>query len=255
MGTENRKLDFKRLVATIELLEKRISDRFPDSGIQKVCHNLLGIAEETKKKIEWISKPNYWVRIPVLLIIILGIAGIIFSFSSLELKSQKFTITDVITGSEAALNDLVYVGIAIFFLITVEKRIKRTRSLKMINELRNMAHIVDMHQLTKDPIVINAKNRSTTHSPKREFDRFELERYLNYCAEQLSLIGKVAALYSQSLPDDVVIHAVNEIETLTDGISRKIWQKVSILHDYESDRISAELTRKGVESTEKSDET
>ena len=47
----------------------------------------------------------------------------------------------------------------------------------------------------------------------------------------LSLIGKVAALYSQSLPDDVIVGAVNEIESLSAGLSRKIWQKIIILSE------------------------
>ncbi len=47
----------------------------------------------------------------------------------------------------------------------------------------------------------------------------------------LSLIGKLAALYAQSIPDSVVMQAVNDIETLTNGLSRSIWQKIMILDD------------------------
>jgi hypothetical protein len=45
----------------------------------------------------------------------------------------------------------------------------------------------------------------------------------------LSLVGKLAALYAQSNSDSVVLQSVNDIETLTNGISRKIWQKIMIL--------------------------
>jgi hypothetical protein len=58
---------------------------------------------------------------------------------------------------------------------------------------------------------------------------FELQRYLDYCSEATAIISKVAALYAQSLEDDVVIRAVNEIEVLCTGLSRKIWQKLIIL--------------------------
>jgi hypothetical protein len=47
----------------------------------------------------------------------------------------------------------------------------------------------------------------------------------------LSLVGKLAALYAQSTSDSVVLQSVNDIETLTNGISRKIWQKIMILDD------------------------
>ncbi len=91
-----------------------------------------------------------------------------------------------------------------------------------------------MHQLTKDPVIILNKEGDTEHSPKRTLSKFELQRYLDYCSEAMALISKVAALYAQSLPDKTVISAVNEIEILSTGLSRKIWQKLVILNDGES---------------------
>ena len=58
---------------------------------------------------------------------------------------------------------------------------------------------------------------------------FELSRYLDYCTELLSLTGKVASLYVQDFQDPVALDAVNDIENLTTGLSRKIWQKIMIL--------------------------
>jgi hypothetical protein len=63
--------------------------------------------------------------------------------------------------------------------------------------------------------------------------RFELTRYLDYCSEMLALTGKLATLYAQSLPDQVVIDAVNDIEILTANLSGKIWQKITILESRE----------------------
>ena len=57
----------------------------------------------------------------------------------------------------------------------------------------------------------------------------ELTRYLDFCSEMLSLIGKVAVLYIQDFPDDVAVTTVDEIESLTNGISRKIWQKITLI--------------------------
>jgi hypothetical protein len=47
----------------------------------------------------------------------------------------------------------------------------------------------------------------------------------------LSLVGKLAALYAQSTSDGIVLNSVNDIASLTSGISRKIWQKIMILND------------------------
>ena len=87
-----------------------------------------------------------------------------------------------------------------------------------------------MHQLTKDPsqVIAGVGNR-TRSSPQRTLTAYQLTRYLDYCTEMLSLVGKLAALYAQSNSDSVVLQSVNDIETLTNGISRKIWQKIMIL--------------------------
>jgi len=58
---------------------------------------------------------------------------------------------------------------------------------------------------------------------------FELSRYLDYCSEMFSLIGKLAAVYTEHLDDPDIVAAVNEVEALTTGLSRKVWQKIMIL--------------------------
>jgi hypothetical protein len=126
-------------------------------------------------------------------------------------------------------NDLVFVGAAIFFLVTWEGRRKRARALKALHQLRSMAHIVDMHQLTKDPERVVRTGPGTPSSPKLQMTSFELTRYLDYCSETLSVISKVAALYVQDFNDPVTMAGVNEVENLTAGLSRKIWQKIMIL--------------------------
>jgi len=45
----------------------------------------------------------------------------------------------------------------------------------------------------------------------------------------LSITSKLAALHVQYLDDGVILGAVNDIQTLTTGLSAKIWQKIVIL--------------------------
>ena len=52
--------------------------------------------------------------------------------------------------------------------------------------------------------------------------------YLDHCSDLLALISKIAALYVQNFNDTAALTAVNEIEELTTGIARKIWQKIMI---------------------------
>ncbi|MFV1982577.1 MAG: hypothetical protein ACC657_03475, partial [Thiohalomonadales bacterium] len=141
----------------------------------------------------------------------------------------EFRWVEFIQLFESSMNNLILIGAALFFLTTFEIRIKRGRALVALHELREVAHVIDMQQLTKDPSKIFIKNMMTQSSPKENLNEYELARYLNYSSEMLSLIGKIAALYSANLRDSVVISAVNEIENLTTRFCRKIWQKLIIL--------------------------
>ena len=113
--------------------------------------------------------------------------------------------------------------------VSWENRIKRNRALIAIHELRAMAHIVDMHQLTKDPERLMSPREDTPSSPERVMSAPELGRYLDYCSELLALTSKIAALFVQQFNDPVVLSTVNEVETLVTGLSGKIWQKITLL--------------------------
>ena len=126
---------------------------------------------------------------------------------------------------------MVTSGIAIFFLSTIESRWKRHQALEHLHELRTIVHVIDMHQLTKDPDYYRHDTVDTAHSPKRELTLPELMRYLDYCSELLSLTSKIAALYIQKFSDSVVLAAVSDVENLCDGLSRKVWQKMNIAED------------------------
>ena len=107
-------------------------------------------------------------------------------------------------------------------------------------ELRAFAHVIDMHQLTKDPTIVLSASKPTDSSPARRMSEFELSRYLDYCAEMLALIAKLAALYAAQIRDRDVMVAVTEVEELTSDLGRKIWQKIMILSDLDERRTERE---------------
>jgi hypothetical protein len=90
-------------------------------------------------------------------------------------------------------------------------------------------HVIDMHQLTKDPSAAVSVGGKTASSPARTLTPYELSRYLDYCAEMMSLTSKVAVLFAQSLPDPVVTDAVSDIERIASGMAQKVWQKIMML--------------------------
>ena len=224
-----RDINFSKVGNTLTRLNDRITERFPESGLHKVCQELILVFQETEPNLQVISKSNYWLRGAVVFIVSLLIVFIIYGLTLFDFQYSEIKFTEVIQVSESAVNDVILIGLAIFFLVSLETRIKRSKVIKSLNELRAIAHIVDMHQLTKDPTEIGENNKRTASSPHRVLTAFELKRYLDYCSEMLSIVGKIAALYAQHLPDSVVISGVNEIESLTSGISRKAWQKIMII--------------------------
>ncbi len=223
-----RALDAGLIVDTASRLSRRISERFPGSGLSRVAAELLLVSRETSARIEVLRRPRWGLRAGIALLILAMCAVALVTVSRLSMPGSFTALTDFVQVLESAINDVVFMGIAIAFLVTIEARIRRRQTLKALHELRSLVHIVDMHQLTKDPDTIGGGSQ-TTSSPERPLTPFELGRYLDYCSELLSVTSKVAALYAQRLEDPVVLDAVNEVEALTTGLSAKIWQKLVIL--------------------------
>ena len=227
-----RRLDPQRIVATAGSLAQRVEERFPGSSLAAMAAELATIAAECQGRLLAISRPNWPLRLLAGLGVALVAAGLLAAASAVQWSVGAHKVVELVQAVEAAINDVVFIVLGLFFVFTLEGRLKRRKVLTALHELRSMSHIVDMHQLTKDPEqVLNPPMARTSSSPARSMTRFELSRYLDYSAELLALIGKVAALHAQDLRDPVVLSAVNELESLTVALSSKIWQKIMILDE------------------------
>jgi hypothetical protein len=223
-----RSLDSQKVVLTLQVLEKRIAERFPTSSLRSVCQELIQIGEESKEKLAWIARPLVALRVGISVLILGAVMAIVASVYRLEVHWGNFNLGEMLQILEATTNEVVLIGAAIFFLFTIESRVKRARSLKALYELRSVAHVIDMHQLTKDPSRDPSLN--TASSPKVPMTRFQLIRYLDYCSEMLALVGKLAALYAQVSRDEVTLNTINEVESLCSNLTGQLWQKITILH-------------------------
>lgn len=223
-----RSLDADKIIQTVEQLNRRIAERFPDSGLNGVARDLVALSHESKKWATWISQPNWAIRAGQILVAALGVSGIVV-LAGIAYQDGGIARFDV-GFLEAGMNVVVIVGVALIFVLSLERRRKRDRALSVIHQLRSIAHVIDMHQLSKDPEGLIDRRPDTPSSPRRVMSAFELTRYFDYCSEMLSLVGKRAALCVQEFDDSVALAAVTEVETLTTGLSRKIWQKAMIVH-------------------------
>ncbi len=222
-------LDPRHIADTVKRLKLRVETRFPASGLSRIALRLTQVADKASATSRWIAEPIIGLRIGVWSLVVLIVLGLGVTLTTLPLPKGGLELAQFIQVLESGINDVVLIAAAVFFLATVETRIKRHRALGAIHELRSIAHVIDMHQLTKDPEWVLSRGVGTGHVT-RSMTPFELARYLDYCSEMLSLTGKIAALYIQRFDDSVALQAVNEVESLSNGLARKIWQKLMILY-------------------------
>jgi hypothetical protein len=226
-------LDAERVIETIAALQRRITERFPGAGLAAVCGELLEVARESSARAARIARRHILLRLALVVLSLVGAGLVVWVLWGLRHLDVSQTLAESVSslfqGIDALANLLVLMGGILFFMITVEQRLKRRRALSALHELRAIVHVIDMHQLTKDPSTIVIVGGKTASSPPRTLTPYELSRYLDYCSEMMSLTSKIAVLYAQSLPDAIVTEAVSDIERIASGMSQKIWQKIMIL--------------------------
>ncbi len=238
---EYLQLDPRKIRATTERLRRRILERFPDRNLGSVAADLVAATDVAAQRATRIARPNRVLRFAIAAILIGVPALVVWLVQGLEMRVGPSTVIDVIQTVEAALGSIVFLGAAALFLTTVETRRKRKLCVDSIDELRALAHIVDMHQLTKDPERVQNRGADTASSPSRTLTAFEVSRYYDYCGEMLSLIAKIGSLYAQASSDAQVNGVVDDLESLVNGVDQKIWQKNELLHTLYREEIEGQL--------------
>jgi len=190
----------------IELIERQASQNVP-------LHRLVRVVS----------------RVAIVLLVMLIVVAVGSAVRSGATQVGPLRAIDWLAYIESGVNDVVFAGVAIFFLVTAPARIQRRRTLETLHRLRSLAHIVDMHQMAKSPDELLPRRKSR-EAPEDAMTRVELGRCYDYCSELLTIVSKAAALCAEQSTDAVVLDTVSEIEDLTTGMSRKIWQKISLLH-------------------------
>lgn len=224
-----RTLDPDMILATAERLEHRIADRFPGRGLSRVAAEITALCRSVRAEVAALAPPILWLRVVLVLVILGGGAIFLWVGSIVPLNQVGRQAFASVEGVEAAINTMLLAALGLVALVRLEARVKRQRVARGLHQLRSVIHVIDMYQLTKDPMTLAPDFHPTEHSPHREMDEAEMSRYLDYCSELLAITGKLAALYAQAVPDEGVASAVNDIELLGASLARKIWQKISLI--------------------------
>lgn len=232
MAYSFEKVQAEPVLATVRRLEQRIEARFPGRGLHRVAGELGRLVDEVATSTASVRGRRSWLR-PVSRGGIVAVVVLAAVVMTLAVRAAVMDAPDDglawIPLLESAVNDLVFAGLAIWFLWSVPERLQRQRLLDLLHRLRSMAHIVDMHQLTKDPERLRSSFSPTAASVDIDLTPQQLEHYLDYCSELLSLVGKAAALCAEESRDALVLDTVSTVETLTVSLERKVWQKIAVL--------------------------
>jgi len=228
------RLEPVKLIETAEMLHRRVCERFPGSGLSRVGEELVKRATQAEQGCAHVREPHRPVRMASgmiicgLVLFALWAAAVAFDDAATAAGAPA-DWRDIPTVGEAVVNEVLLLGAAIWFFVSLERKRKRERVFAAMNELRTVAHLIDIHQLSKNPETLFDGGPDTPSSPKRELSPFLMARYFDYCSEMLALTGKVAALYGDAFEDAEALKSVNDLEELCIGLQRKIWQKLIIL--------------------------
>jgi len=124
-----RALDEAKIIGTLERLRNRIDERFPESGLGEVAEELIAVGKEASECVAYLRAPNWAIRIAAGLVIAGMLAVLIVAIMTLQ-RPDVHGLAEVVQLLEAGINDIVFFGIAVFFLLTIETRLKRRRALR-----------------------------------------------------------------------------------------------------------------------------
>jgi hypothetical protein len=206
---------------TVAHLERRIFARFGERGLTKVARDLgqlvVLVQTQAEQSHDRLRRTTLVARAAGITIVAATLVALVLSMRSAVIEGLARTV------------DWVFAAIAVVFLWAFPERLERRTLLRLLHRLRSLAHVIDMHQLSKDPEQLSPTYTPTAQSIVHGLDAEQLHHYLTYCSEMLSLTAKTAALCGEHTTDGVVLETISYIETLTTELSNKIWQKISLL--------------------------
>ena len=227
-GSRYSELDPTHILNTLRSVADRIHQFFPDSGLGQVAGELHEVGRAIVHLSDKLRRPIWALRVLTLVGIVglIAVAVWVFYMALTISPTGQDGLMETLQAIESVTNELIFLTIGIIFFATLENRLKRRAAIDSLHRLRSFAHVIDMHQLTKDPN--NVLRPEGTVDPRFQTPD-DLIRYLDCCTDLLSINSKLAALHVQYFQNNEVLNNVSEVETLSHELSRKIWQKIMIL--------------------------
>jgi hypothetical protein len=169
-------LDPEKIIHTASRLEQRIAERFPERGLVQVAREVVTLGRTVADQVKVLSPPIWWLRVLIGLIVLLGAGVFVWVGSVIPLKQVGRDAVSSVQSIEAVINTLLLAILGLVTLVQLEARFKRQKVARGLHALRSVIHVIDMHQLTKDPVTLEAAYQPTPNSPPRDMDAVAMPR-------------------------------------------------------------------------------
>ncbi len=203
---------------SIEALKNQVNNQFPGKRLSATIEDLETEAKSATniaKKVGGSHFIGWFITLSVPLLLFVATIASTASYFNLDISSiQSYDDIDGVVNIGFV---TVLIGLFVRQFITIRRR---TNSMKQLHKLRTIIHILDMKQQNK-----KYHNCLTNKKPLSHNDNI---RYLDDCSQAIVLAGKVAALMIEGHNDALVIATVSEIDSLCNGITNRIWQKIQV---------------------------
>ena len=233
----SHRLDAGKIIETAKNLADDIKLRLPGSNLAVLAEELAVLAVVTEERGRQARRPFLAIRALSALAISLVLLGLWYIARHIHARWELGTINNLFDALNTGFNLLVLLGGALWFLVTLETRIKRREALEFIEELREFAHVIDVTQLYYTPDLY--RRSEGAGSGNLAID----ETYLLYCTQMLGVIGNLASLYTRGATGDSILRAASEVEMLTMAITTKHLAKAEAVRG-----MSKEISRVGPDS-------
>src|SRR5262249_11760288 len=137
----NHRLDPARIIETAEDLARRVSDKLPGRRLAGFAVELAQIARQTDGRAREARRPVLAIRLASALAAAGSLLGLWYLASHIHARWEFGTVAELFEAADAGFNLLVVLAGALWFLITLEARIKRRKALESIEELREFIHV------------------------------------------------------------------------------------------------------------------
>ena len=224
------RLDAPTVIATIDQLGGRIRARFADRGLPKAAAELRSAATEVTElgvHLRGRLRVLRWTARAASVLVALGMALVLVVAARDADLSGSVRSVDWVALVESTIQTLVFGGLTLLFpqcppRPTGKAPPAATPASPPVPRARHRHAPTD-----QDPERLRSDFEPTDATVAVDLTRAEMQHYLGYCSELLALVGKVAALCAEDSQDGLILETVSDIENLTNGMSRKIWQKIS----------------------------